>query len=83
MHEFGNVAQDYGVEIGKRLAAISFGVELGPQELQLDRTADAIDRKTSEPGLQALGLPLRGFSAEALREVAVPTPSAVVADAPF
>jgi cobalt-precorrin 5A hydrolase/precorrin-3B C17-methyltransferase len=40
-----------------------------------------LDRKTSEPGLQALGLPLRGFTAEALREVAVPTPSAVVADA--
>jgi cobalt-precorrin 5A hydrolase / precorrin-3B C17-methyltransferase len=40
-----------------------------------------LDRKTSEPGLQTLGLPLRGFTAEALREVAVPTPSAVVADA--
>jgi cobalt-precorrin 5A hydrolase/precorrin-3B C17-methyltransferase len=40
-----------------------------------------LDRKTSEPGLQALGLPLRGFTAEALREVAVPTPSAVGADA--
>src|SRR3989440_3540233 len=40
-----------------------------------------LDRKTTEPGLQALGLPMRGFTAEALREVAVPTPSAVVADA--
>ena len=40
-----------------------------------------LDRKTTEPGLQALGLPLRGFSAEALRAVSVPTPSAVVADA--
>jgi cobalt-precorrin 5A hydrolase / precorrin-3B C17-methyltransferase len=40
-----------------------------------------LDRKTSEPGLQTLGLPLRGFTAEALREVVVPTPSAVVADA--
>jgi len=40
-----------------------------------------LDRKTSEPGLQALGLPLRGFTADALREVSVPTPSVVVADA--
>jgi cobalt-precorrin 5A hydrolase/precorrin-3B C17-methyltransferase len=40
-----------------------------------------LDRKTSEPGLRALGLPLRGFTSDALREVAVPTPSAVVADA--
>jgi cobalt-precorrin 5A hydrolase/precorrin-3B C17-methyltransferase len=40
-----------------------------------------LDRKTTEPGLQALGLPLRGFAAEALRAVPVPTPSAVVADA--
>jgi len=40
-----------------------------------------LDRKTTEPGLRALGLPLRGFSAEALRAVPVPTPSAVVADA--
>ena len=40
-----------------------------------------LDRKTSEPGLQALGLPLRGFTADALRDVAVPTPSAVVAAA--
>jgi len=40
-----------------------------------------LDRKTTEPGLQALGLPLRGFGAEALRAVPVPTPSAVVADA--
>ncbi len=40
-----------------------------------------LDRKASEPGLRALGLPLRGFKADALREVPVPTPSAVVADA--
>ena len=40
-----------------------------------------LDRKTSEPGLKALGLPLRGFTADALRDVAVPTPSAVVAAA--
>jgi cobalt-precorrin 5A hydrolase / cobalt-factor III methyltransferase / precorrin-3B C17-methyltransferase len=40
-----------------------------------------LDRKTTEAGLQALGLPLRGFGAEALRAVPVPTPSAVVADA--
>ena len=40
-----------------------------------------LDRKTTEPGLQALGLPLRGFGAEALCAVPVPTPSAVVADA--
>ena len=40
-----------------------------------------LDRKTSEPGLQALGLRLRGFGAETLRAVPVPTPSAVVADA--
>jgi cobalt-precorrin 5A hydrolase/precorrin-3B C17-methyltransferase len=40
-----------------------------------------LDRKTTEPGLQALGLPLRGFGAEALRAVPVPTPSAVVAEA--
>jgi len=40
-----------------------------------------LDRKTTEPGLQALGLPLRGFTADALREVSVPTPSVVVADA--
>src|SRR5207344_2790207 len=37
--------------------------------------------KTSEPGLQALGVPLRGFAADALRVIPVPTPSAVVADA--
>lgn len=40
-----------------------------------------LDRKTTEPGLQALGLPLRGFGAEVLRAVPVPTPSAVVAAA--
>jgi len=40
-----------------------------------------LDRKTTEPGLRALGLPLRGFSADMLRAVPVPTPSAVVADA--
>jgi cobalt-precorrin 5A hydrolase / cobalt-factor III methyltransferase / precorrin-3B C17-methyltransferase len=40
-----------------------------------------LDRKTSEPGLRALGLPLRGFPAESLRAVPVPTPSAVVSDA--
>jgi cobalt-precorrin 5A hydrolase / precorrin-3B C17-methyltransferase len=40
-----------------------------------------LDRKTTEPGLQALGLPLRGFSADALHAMPVPTPSAVVADA--
>ena len=40
-----------------------------------------LDRKTVEPGIRALGLSLRGFTAEALRAVSVPTPSAVVADA--
>jgi cobalt-precorrin 5A hydrolase/precorrin-3B C17-methyltransferase len=40
-----------------------------------------LDRKTSEPALQALGLPLRGFAAETLRAVSVPTPSDVVARA--
>jgi cobalt-precorrin 5A hydrolase/precorrin-3B C17-methyltransferase len=40
-----------------------------------------LDRKTTEPALQALGLPRRGFTADALRAVAVPTPSAVVAEA--
>ena len=40
-----------------------------------------LDRKTTEPGLRGLGLPLRGFSADMLRAVPVPTPSAVVADA--
>jgi cobalt-precorrin 5A hydrolase/precorrin-3B C17-methyltransferase len=40
-----------------------------------------LDRKTTEPGLQALGLPLRGFGAEALRAIPVPTPSAIVAEA--
>jgi cobalt-precorrin 5A hydrolase / cobalt-factor III methyltransferase / precorrin-3B C17-methyltransferase len=40
-----------------------------------------LDRKTSEPALHALGLPLRGFTAEALQTVAVPTPSDVVARA--
>jgi cobalt-precorrin 5A hydrolase/precorrin-3B C17-methyltransferase len=40
-----------------------------------------LDRKTNEPGLQSLGPPMRGFTADALREVAVPTPSTVVADA--
>jgi cobalt-precorrin 5A hydrolase / precorrin-3B C17-methyltransferase len=40
-----------------------------------------LDRKKSEPGLAALGLPMRGFTADALHEVSVPTPSAVVADA--
>jgi cobalt-precorrin 5A hydrolase / precorrin-3B C17-methyltransferase len=40
-----------------------------------------LDRKTTEPGLQALGLSLRGFTAESLRAIPVPTPSAVVAEA--
>jgi cobalt-precorrin 5A hydrolase/precorrin-3B C17-methyltransferase len=40
-----------------------------------------LDRKTAEPGIRALGLPLRGFGTDALRAVPVPTPSAVVADA--
>jgi cobalt-precorrin 5A hydrolase/precorrin-3B C17-methyltransferase len=40
-----------------------------------------LDRKTGEPGLQSLGLPLRGFTADALRALPVPTPSAVVAEA--
>jgi cobalt-precorrin 5A hydrolase / precorrin-3B C17-methyltransferase len=40
-----------------------------------------LDRKTREPGLRALGFPLRGFSADSLRTIPVPTPSAVVADA--
>jgi cobalt-precorrin 5A hydrolase / cobalt-factor III methyltransferase / precorrin-3B C17-methyltransferase len=40
-----------------------------------------LDRKTSEPALRALGLPLRGFAPESLGGVAVPTPSVVVARA--
>jgi cobalt-precorrin 5A hydrolase/precorrin-3B C17-methyltransferase len=40
-----------------------------------------LDRKTTEPALRALDLPLRGFTADALRAVEVPTPSAVVAEA--
>ncbi len=40
-----------------------------------------LDRKTTEPALLGLGLPLRGFTAEVLRAVAVPTPSDVVARA--
>jgi cobalt-precorrin 5A hydrolase/precorrin-3B C17-methyltransferase len=40
-----------------------------------------LDRKTTEPAIQALGLPRRGFTADALRAVEVPTPSAVVAEA--
>ena len=40
-----------------------------------------LDRKATEPALQALDLPLRGFGADALRAVDVPTPSAVVAEA--
>lgn len=40
-----------------------------------------LDRKATEPALQALGLPLRGFTADALCALDVPTPSAVVAEA--
>jgi len=44
-----------------------------------------LDRKTAEPALQALcaqrGWALRGFAAAELRDVDVPTPSSVVADA--
>jgi len=40
-----------------------------------------LDRKTTDPAVRALGRPVRGFAAEALRAVAVPTPSAVVAEA--
>jgi cobalt-precorrin 5A hydrolase/precorrin-3B C17-methyltransferase len=40
-----------------------------------------LDRKTTEPALQALDLPRHGFAAESLRTVRVPTPSDVVARA--
>jgi precorrin-4 C11-methyltransferase len=44
-----------------------------------------LDRKTAEPALAALcdarGWALRGYAAEELRDIGVPTPSAVVADA--
>jgi len=37
-----------------------------------------LDRKSAEPGIVALGLPVRGFPADALAAVRVPTPSEVV-----
>lgn len=37
-----------------------------------------LDRKATEPGIVALGLPLRTFSAEVLANVPVPSPSTVV-----
>jgi cobalt-precorrin 5A hydrolase/precorrin-3B C17-methyltransferase len=44
-----------------------------------------LDRKVDEPGLRALcadrGWALRGYGANQLRDIEVPTPSAVVADA--
>ncbi len=40
-----------------------------------------LDRKTTEPALLELGLPIRGYCAEALGAVEVPTPSDVVARA--
>jgi cobalt-precorrin 5A hydrolase/precorrin-3B C17-methyltransferase len=51
----------------------------------LDRTSVAevatIDRRATEPGIVALGLPIRTFTASQLETVNVPTPSAVVAAA--
>src|SRR5438445_320285 len=74
-----------GASTGAPAHAVSDLLDAALDGAQLARASVAeiatLDRKTSEPGLQALGLPLRGFTAEALRVVAVPTPSAVVADA--
>jgi len=44
-------------------------------------TVATIDRKATEPGITALGLPLQTFSADVLATVAVPNPSPVVAHA--
>lgn len=40
-----------------------------------------LDRRATDPAILALGLPVRAYSAEALANVPVPSPSAVVADA--
>jgi cobalt-precorrin 5A hydrolase/precorrin-3B C17-methyltransferase len=74
-----------GASTGAPAHAVSDLLDAALDNAELARASVAeiatLDRKTSEPGLQALGLPLRGFTADALRAMPVPTPSAVVADA--
>jgi cobalt-precorrin 5A hydrolase / cobalt-factor III methyltransferase / precorrin-3B C17-methyltransferase len=74
-----------GASTGAPARAVSDLLDAALDGAELARASIAevatLDRKTTEPGLQALGLPLRGFPADALRAVPVPTPSAVVADA--
>ena len=74
-----------GASTGAPARAVSelFEAALGGAGLAHASVAEVatLDRKTREPALRALGLPLRGFGADALRTVSVPTPSAVVADA--
>jgi cobalt-precorrin 5A hydrolase/precorrin-3B C17-methyltransferase len=74
-----------GASTGAPAAAVSELLEAALDGAGLARPSVAevatLDRKTTEPALEALGLPLRGFTSEALRAVPVPTPSAVVADA--
>lgn len=64
--------------VAELLAAALDGAGLARASLSEVAT---LDRKTTERALRELGLPLRGYPADALRSIAVPTPSDVVARA--
>jgi cobalt-precorrin 5A hydrolase/precorrin-3B C17-methyltransferase len=74
-----------GASTGAPAAAVADLLEATLETAGLARASVAevatLDRKAREPAFQALGLPMRVFTAPALREVQVPTPSAVVARA--
>jgi cobalt-precorrin 5A hydrolase/precorrin-3B C17-methyltransferase len=74
-----------GASTGAPAEAVSDLLDAVVHDAGLTRASVAefatLDRKTTEPALQTLGLPRRGFTADALRGVDVPTPSAIVAEA--
>jgi cobalt-precorrin 5A hydrolase / precorrin-3B C17-methyltransferase len=74
-----------GASTGAPPAAVADLLDTTLETAGLERASVAevatLDRKSSEPALQALGLPMRAFTTTALREVGVPTPSAAVARA--
>jgi cobalt-precorrin 5A hydrolase / precorrin-3B C17-methyltransferase len=73
------------------IAGIGCSTDAGPEEIAalLDATVDreqvreiaTIDRRLDHPAITAIGLPVRGFTAEELAAVDVPTPSDTVAAA--
>jgi len=73
---------DRGVSLATLAAAVKGALAAAGLDLAAVAVAATIDKKGDEPGLLALargyGWPLRFFSAEALSQVGVPTPSEAV-----